>query len=222
MSAELAGEGTPDSGRIEYVYLIGSEASPLVKIGRTIHVAKRLAQIQNKSPVRLSVLWQVEGDAELEFGLHRLFKPYRCHGEWFDFPDCDPVAVVKEAVMLGLHEAGSGLDELTVQPSPPELPPLKEGDVVRIVSDFPGPRYGVIQGVTLRPVTHEISSYELGGTGKPRRTFNFPPSELEPAPSHISRSYAQGLWEKNPPKLVDLISRKPRRNDEENDESRMT
>src|SRR4051794_22694672 len=97
--------------RTEYVYLIGGKGSSIVKIGRSTNVTKRLAQIQYKSPVRLSVLWQVEGDAELEFGLHRLFKPYRSHGEWFDFKDCDPVEVVKEAVMLGLHEKGSGLDE---------------------------------------------------------------------------------------------------------------
>jgi hypothetical protein len=203
--------------RTEYVYLIGSEESPLIKIGRTMHVTKRLAQIQNKSPVRLSVLWQVEGDAEMEFGLHRLFKPYRAHGEWFDFADHDPVALVKEAVMLGLHETGSGLDQLAVQPHLPELPPLEHGAVVRILSDrWSGPRYGIVRCLRLNPLTKELRGYGISGGRFPRpaRTFSFSPSEVEPAPSNINRFYVDGLWEKNPPMLA---SKRPR-----DDEDRMT
>jgi hypothetical protein len=80
----------------ECVYLIGGEASPLVKIGRSIDVRARLATLQSMSPVKLAVLWQTIGGAELELALHRHFDARRCHGEWFEFPDHDaPEQVVR-------------------------------------------------------------------------------------------------------------------------------
>jgi DNA-binding GntR family transcriptional regulator len=83
----------------EYVYLIGGEGSPIVKIGRSIDVPGRLAAIQYMSPLKLAVLWQTEGGAELEAALHRWFKSQRSHGEWFDFPDGDAVGQVAQAVL---------------------------------------------------------------------------------------------------------------------------
>ena len=87
----------------EYVYLIGSEASTLVKIGRTIDVPGRLAAIQRMSPAKLAVLWQAEGGAELETTLHRWFKDRRSHGEWFDFPGRD----AREQVMRAIAETAA-------------------------------------------------------------------------------------------------------------------
>lgn len=82
----------------ECVYLIGSEASTLVKIGRSIDVRARLATLQSMSPVNLAVLWQTIGGAELELALHRHFDTRRRHGEWFDFPGGDAVAQVVQAL----------------------------------------------------------------------------------------------------------------------------
>jgi hypothetical protein len=82
----------------ECVYLIGSEASSFVKIGRSIDVRARLATLQSMSPVNLTVLWQTIGGAELELALHRHFDARRRHGEWFDFPDGDAVAQVVQAL----------------------------------------------------------------------------------------------------------------------------
>lgn len=87
-----------DPNVTEYVYLIGSEGSPIVKIGRSIDVPGRLTAIQFMSPLKLTVLWQTEGGAELESALHRWFKACRSHGEWFDFPDGDAVAQVIQAI----------------------------------------------------------------------------------------------------------------------------
>jgi phosphoglycolate phosphatase-like HAD superfamily hydrolase len=84
--------------RIECVYLIGSEASTLVKIGRSVDVQARLAALQTMSPVPLTLLWQTLGGAELEAALHRHFDPRRRHGEWFDFPDGDAIACVVQAL----------------------------------------------------------------------------------------------------------------------------
>jgi hypothetical protein len=85
------------SEKVQVVYLIGSAASSSVKIGRSDDVARRLAEIQRMSPVKLEVLWQVHAGGDLETALHRRFKAYRMHGEWFDFGEENPVALVGQA-----------------------------------------------------------------------------------------------------------------------------
>lgn len=97
----------------EYVYLIGSEDSPMVKIGRSTNIPARLAAIQSMSPLKLAVLWQTEGGAELEAALHRWFRSRRSHGEWFEFPDGDALAEVAEAV-----------EEIAARTAPPPIPGL--------------------------------------------------------------------------------------------------
>jgi hypothetical protein len=90
----------------EYVYLIGSEGSPIVKIGRSVDVPGRLSAIQYMSPLKLSVLWQTEGGSELEAALHRHFKACRSHGEWFRFPNHDaPEQVVRAIAKIARQKA---------------------------------------------------------------------------------------------------------------------
>jgi hypothetical protein len=50
------------------------------------------------SPVRLTLLWQTLGGAELETALHRWFESRRSHGEWFEFPDGDAIEQVVRAL----------------------------------------------------------------------------------------------------------------------------
>lgn len=82
----------------EYVYLIGSEENHLVKIGRSTNVPARIAALQSGSPIRLALLWQTEGGAKLEAALHRWFKPFRTHGEWFELQGGDALDQVKVAL----------------------------------------------------------------------------------------------------------------------------
>lgn len=82
----------------ECVYLIGSADSRLVKIGRTADMVGRLAAIQRMSPAKLMILWQIEAGPWLETALHRKFKEFRAHGEWFDFPDRDALERVQCAI----------------------------------------------------------------------------------------------------------------------------
>jgi hypothetical protein len=82
----------------EVVYVLGSPGSTTVKIGRTTNLTKRLGDIQRMSPVPLSVLWTTPGGSELEAQLHRHFASLRSHGEWFTFPDGDPVQQIRTAV----------------------------------------------------------------------------------------------------------------------------
>ena len=93
--------------RTECIYLIGCEASTLVKIGRSIDVPARLAALQAGSPVPLMLLWQTLGGSELEAALHRRFEPRRAHGEWFDFPGRD----APEQIMRALPEIAAGMQQ---------------------------------------------------------------------------------------------------------------
>ncbi|MFF2080591.1 GIY-YIG nuclease family protein [Kitasatospora sp. NPDC058162] len=82
------------------VYAIGSSTSPLVKIGITKNLPKRLLQIRTMSPLLLSVIWQHETeDLQLENKLHRHFADRRRHGEWFDFSGLAASHVLDSAVL---------------------------------------------------------------------------------------------------------------------------
>ncbi|MEU6071396.1 GIY-YIG nuclease family protein [Streptomyces sp. NPDC047082] len=67
-----------------YVYVMGSDQWPYVKIGYSKDPAKRLWFVQVGSPVRLELLATYEGGRALEAALHRYFAQYRMSGEWFD------------------------------------------------------------------------------------------------------------------------------------------
>lgn len=71
--------------RLAGVYFIAGGG--LVKIGRSVNVAQRLAAIQAASPVPVTVELVVAGSSRVEARLHEHFARYRRHGEWFDLPD---------------------------------------------------------------------------------------------------------------------------------------
>ena len=82
---------------IEVVYVIGTPGSNTVKIGRSVNLKKRFADLRRMSPVPLVILWSHPGGSELESKLHRHFGEIRSHGEWFTFTD-DPVPAIQSAV----------------------------------------------------------------------------------------------------------------------------
>ena len=82
------------------VYVIGCDESPLVKIGTSTDLMQRLHDIQRMCPVMLRVLHEHPGGYELENALHRRYRSYRKHGEWFDLGRLDPVDSVKRAIGL--------------------------------------------------------------------------------------------------------------------------
>jgi hypothetical protein len=91
----------------EQVYVVGGPGSPLVKIGRSRNVSRRLADLQRMSPVVLAVLGVFHGGSDLEAALHRRFRHQRAHGEWFDLGN-DPLAAVQAAVDSLSDEAAVG------------------------------------------------------------------------------------------------------------------
>jgi Meiotically up-regulated gene 113 len=95
--APLADTGAPEAKPV-FVYVLGHDGSNVVKIGKADDVASRIADIQRMSPVKLHLLTQFDGGYKLEAALHRRFKHFRTHSEWFDFGDLDAVAEIAEGV----------------------------------------------------------------------------------------------------------------------------
>ncbi|MDV9201703.1 GIY-YIG nuclease family protein [Streptomyces sp. Wh19] len=94
-----------EAGTGAWVYLVGAVEARPVKIGTASNVAARLRDLQCGSPVRLHVMWQTRGGRDLELALHQRFSDYRVHGEWFDFGEDHPVAIVATAAMELGHRA---------------------------------------------------------------------------------------------------------------------
>src|SRR5690606_28849223 len=86
--------------RQSWIYVIGCDEVRLVKIGISSDVPGRLAGLQVGSPVELRILWTMPGSIDMEQDLHEYFRAYRRHGEWFDFGDENPVAMVAGAAVL--------------------------------------------------------------------------------------------------------------------------
>lgn len=83
------------------IYFIAAKGTPYVKIGRTRKtVEQRLAMLAVGCPLPLEVIRTVVvpggSEADVEKKLHRKFKKYRKHGEWFVLNRIDIEKVVTE------------------------------------------------------------------------------------------------------------------------------
>lgn len=108
----------------DQVYVIGEPGSPIVKIGVSNDVQRRLREIQANSPIPLKVLWTSPGGLALERALHQHFADQRTHGEWFAF-DADPATVVRNAVETGLVPVADPIQTATKTPKArKQAPPL--------------------------------------------------------------------------------------------------
>lgn len=84
--------------KVGYVYLIQSETG-LIKIGRTNNVSKRFNSLNTQSSVSLHLIkyYKLSRYFEFETMLHRKFKKYNEHAEWFAI---DQDVLVKETDKL--------------------------------------------------------------------------------------------------------------------------
>lgn len=118
----------------EVVYVLGTPDSYTVKIGRSIDLGKRLADIQRMSPTPLDVLWSHPGGHELETCLHRHFRALRSHGEWFAFevpPVPEIATAVREQPWLNVVRRPRGRPPRNYN-QPPPLPPYLESVVAEV------------------------------------------------------------------------------------------
>lgn len=73
-------------GRNGFIYII--KADKYVKIGVADDINYRLRQIQSTCPIRLEIInfWKINNTYHYEKFLHKRYKQYRVHGEWFALP----------------------------------------------------------------------------------------------------------------------------------------
>jgi len=64
------------------VYLIGSQCKTFLKIGISRNVSKRLATLNSNNPLRLNILFALEGNWALEQKLLKEFSHLKASGEW--------------------------------------------------------------------------------------------------------------------------------------------
>lgn len=96
-----------------YFIQAATETGP-IKIGYTSRgVTERLNELQAHSPVRLAVLFTLEGDQDAEQQLHQRFALYRIHGEWFQAS-----AEVMAFVLENTHKCAACGSALVVQYGP--------------------------------------------------------------------------------------------------------
>lgn len=158
-----------------HVYVIGSEESPLAKIGVTDDTSRRLREIQSMSPVPLRVLWKTPGGRQLEKALHGYFRAFRQHGEWFRLDN--PVQSVQEALLV--PNLMTFADPIPVQRTGWKQPERISGESVRVYQgllariesgEFPAgellPRTGVLAaeyGVHTITVVHALKHLWIQG-----------------------------------------------------------
>jgi hypothetical protein len=78
----------------KYLYVIQSEDSDYIKIGRTNNPKKRLSDLQSGNPNKLSYLILLKGKGYLEKSIHEDLKSYRVRGEWFKKSCIDLLRVI--------------------------------------------------------------------------------------------------------------------------------
>tara|TARA_B100002019_G_scaffold291356_1_gene311314 strand:+ start:10978 stop:11289 length:312 start_codon:yes stop_codon:yes gene_type:complete len=71
----------------QHLYIIQSDKTGSLKIGRSKDPEKRLKQLQTGSPYSLRLILIIENSGHMEKQLHNHLKRYkeRRRGEWFDF-----------------------------------------------------------------------------------------------------------------------------------------
>ncbi len=65
------------------IYFIQGARTRLIKIGRSVNVVPRMADLQSGSPDVLRLLWFYRACIDQEAALHAAFATARVHGEWF-------------------------------------------------------------------------------------------------------------------------------------------
>lgn len=69
------------------LYIIQSDVTGNIKIGRSKNPHKRLKQLQTGNPNKLKLIAEFKGEGWKEKELHERLSSYRLKGEWFSY-DC--------------------------------------------------------------------------------------------------------------------------------------
>ena len=69
------------------LYIIQSDLTGMIKIGRSRHPQKRLKQLQTGNPNKLKLIKSFKSQGWREGLIHERLKDFRLEGEWFNY-DC--------------------------------------------------------------------------------------------------------------------------------------
>jgi len=69
------------------LYIIQSDVTGMIKIGRSKDPQKRLKQLQTGNPNKLKIIAEFKGEGWKEKIIHERLRMYRLEGEWFSY-DC--------------------------------------------------------------------------------------------------------------------------------------
>ena len=69
------------------LYIIQSDVTGMIKIGRSKNPQKRLKQLQTGNPNKLKIIAEFKGEGWKEKIIHERLRMYRLEGEWFSY-DC--------------------------------------------------------------------------------------------------------------------------------------
>ena len=69
------------------LYIIQSDLTGMIKIGRSKDPVKRLRQLQTGNPNKLKLIASFDGEGWKEKILHERLEKFRLEGEWFSY-DC--------------------------------------------------------------------------------------------------------------------------------------
>lgn len=70
------------------VYILKAVGTPRIKIGWATDVASRIRSLKTGCPYPVELIATIESeDPVIERELHKLYREYRVHGEWFELPD---------------------------------------------------------------------------------------------------------------------------------------
>lgn len=83
------------------VYGIVADDVHRIKIGRTVDLERRIADLEGACPARLRLFAWIRGPMSLEQVLHEHLREHRVHLEWFDFNEVVTAALVAAVVKFG-------------------------------------------------------------------------------------------------------------------------
>ena len=69
--------------RQSYIYFLYAEKANAIKIGYSVNLEERFTEIQSHNAEDLDLLKVVSGDLQWEKALHKQFRKYRLHHEWY-------------------------------------------------------------------------------------------------------------------------------------------
>ena len=82
------------------LYIIQSDLTGMIKIGRSKDPAKRLNQLQTGNPNKLKLIASFEGEGWKEKNLHERLEKFRLEGEWFSYEcvGCIPDSIYEKII----------------------------------------------------------------------------------------------------------------------------